>query len=822
MQLHWKNNWAKWIIVCFVLFQFGDVFFGQATLGTLQNSPAGWVYEIPKYHGLFEGGSLNRFPRKITSHRALWDQPLVNDPVIKASNEILLSGEFPWINPYLGLGIPLFGNGVDSTFFVGTMLMAFLNSIYWDWVYLGFFLISGLLLFQVFHRYYGLESSASLVGVLLYLSSALFAPQMVNGGESFNIYCFTIGVFFIEVFRSAEKLSKKLASALAIILCVTQSAYAAMSEGTVATYIMLCTYLLLRLKLWPYRFLWKTGLWIFGIFSISLLLSAPYLLTLQYNSEFMPHGHIIGHITIPLRYFPDLFLPYFRGWAQNDFFPGTFPNQLNVVFVGIVPLIAFALWISHYFQFEDKIKWLGFFLIILFYIAQSFGPEQFNLNFVGKIPIINLIWFWRFFPALFVFSVSLLSAKVLHDLHTGKIPLLRYRFIVLLGMVVTGYFYLLNYWAAEIAVLQNDPSFALRFVKWNTINTTFVCLFPLLFLFWTPWFQKQSWWPQFRKYWGALLIGMVFLYSSYNFSKTFYHQQDAFEPTPGIVFLKNKLRDKELFRIYSPNVYFPSTASGYGIPDIRYMAPVVPKNVVNVLNSTFGEFAKDRVWWDRFESLHELTKGATYDNPGFDILNVRYFPFGKNHPNIPTGPNFRRAYQDDHIVIVENLNVKERAFLVSDWQVFPDEKELLETIQNNPQNLARTAFLLRPPAWPDPKFPPAAGSRPPKLLERTNQGYRMEIQLHNPQMLVISDAYYEGYKAYIGDQEIPVQEVNGGLIGLALPAGKYQLNLRFEHPFYSAILLLFISGLFLVLGTALIAWMKFRQGASDKAQPVLR
>ena len=247
LKTHWKQHWAKWIIVLFVLFQFGDVFFGQGTLGTLQNSPAGWVYEIPKYHGLFEGGSLNRFSREHTGARVLWDQPLVNDPVIKASNEILLSGEFPWINPYLGLGIPLFGNGVDSTFFIGTILMAFLNSLYWDWVYLGLFLIAGLLLFQVFHRYYALEATASLVGTLLYLSSALFAPQMVNGGENFNIYCFTFGIFFIEVFRAAQRKQTKLASAFAIILCITQSSYAAMSEGTVATYIMLCAYLLLRL-----------------------------------------------------------------------------------------------------------------------------------------------------------------------------------------------------------------------------------------------------------------------------------------------------------------------------------------------------------------------------------------------------------------------------------------------------------------------------------------------------------------------------------------------------------------------------------------------
>ncbi len=842
---HWKQHWPKWIIVLFVLFQFGDVFFGDGTRSTFQNSPAGWVYDIPEYNGLFEGGSLNRFPRQHTGARVLWDQPLVNDPEIKASNDILKSGEFPWLNPYLGLGIPLFGNGVDSTFFIGTMIMAFLNSMYWDWVYLGLFFISGFLLFNTFHRYYHFDSASSLVGTLIYLSSALFAPQMVNGGESFNIYCFTFGVYFVEVFRVADSRQKKLFSAFAIILCITQSSYAAMPEGTVATYFMLCGYLLLRLPLWPMKALWQSGLWIFLIFSISLLLSAPYLLTLYYNSEFMPHAHEIGHVTIPLRYLPDLFLPYFRGWTLNDFFEGTFPNQLNVIFIGLVPLVTFLLWISHYSQFYNQKKWFAFFLVILFYLSQSFGPQTFNLNIVGQIPILKLIWFWRFFPPLYVFAVSLLSAKVLHELHCRNLSVIRYRFIILLWVGVAIYFFFLNYWASQAATWQNDPTVVAKFIKWNKTNTVFVCLFAILFSLWSPWFQKQRWWSIFRKHWTLIFVSTVFLHSSYSFSKSFYHKQDAFEETAEIALLKNKLREGELFRIYSPGTYFPSTAAGYGIPDIRYMAPITSQNTTDTLSSIFGNYVEGQIAWDRFESIHELDGADTYNHPGFDILNVRYLIFGPRHNVPPSGMLFREAYYNKefdilHInyfvgpeerkipsgthfleiyrgsgaTIVENLNAKERAFLVSQWEIFPQRSKSLQEIRKNPQLLLEKAFFHHPLVWPKLDKPPADSNKPPQLLERTNQGYLFKIHLKEPQVLVISDAYYEGYSASIDGNNISVLPVNGGLIGIALPAGDYQLRLYFEHPFAKLSVSLFTLGILICLIIGLAAWWKSNRSKS--------
>lgn len=335
------------------------------------------------------------------------------------------------------------------------------------------------------------------------------------------------------------------------------------------------------------------------------------------------------------------------------------------------------------------------------------------------------------------------------------------------------YLWFLNDSATYVGIINQDPAQAAQLIKWNRVNTTAVIVFALIFSIWCPFFQKSRWGPYLRKYWGACLITLVFIFSSYHFSKSFYRKWDAFAVTPTIAFLKQKLKEGEWFRIYSSNMYFPSTAAGYGIPDIRYMVPITPQNTVTVLRAVFGKYGDGQIEWDRFESIHELDGMQTYHHPGFDLLNVRYFIFvpredvfpsrtlfregyREQEPDIlhalpflnpadqslPSGPNLRELYRGEDATVFENVDAKERFFLVSEWEVFPELKTLIRTIRANPQILFKKALFLNPPVWPQLDVMPASTNHPPRLLARTNHSYRLEIQLNQPQILVISDTYY--------------------------------------------------------------------------------
>ena len=72
-------------------------------------------------------------------------------------------------------------------------------------------------------------------------------------------------------------------------------------------------------------------------------------------------------------------------------------------------------------------------------------------------------------------------------------------------------------------------------------------------------------------------------------------------------------------------------------------------------------------------------------------------------------------------------------------------------------------------------------------VRRTAPG-QLKVRLSGPaaagNALVVSENYYPGWKATIGGNEVPVHRANYTLIGLALPAGATEVDLRFESAPY--------------------------------------
>ncbi|MBF0278460.1 MAG: hypothetical protein HQM13_11735 [SAR324 cluster bacterium] len=263
--------------------------------------------------------------------------------------------------------------------------------------------------------------------------------------------------------------------------------------------------------------------------------------------------------------------------------------------------------------------------------------------------------------------------------------------------------------------------------------------------------------------------------------------------------------------MFSPNLFFPSTAAGYGVPDLRFNAPVIPATLAEAYTHIFGDYVKGQLRVDRLESINELDGGDTYKHPGFDLLNVRYFVFDSKHDTLPTGPNFKEVFRDNKTIVIENLDVKERFYFVSQWQVFSARKEYLGAMRADPQRMLKTAFLQEIPRWPKLDLLTASADLPPQVIKKTNHSYLLKIQLKEPRFMILSDLYYDAHQAYIEGNKIVLQPVNGGLIGIALPAGHYQLDLRFEHPARLLGLLLLSMGLVTLL---LVWWIGMKNSSS--------
>jgi hypothetical protein len=67
-----------------------------------------------------------------------------------------------------------------------------------------------------------------------------------------------------------------------------------------------------------------------------------------------------------------------------------------------------------------------------------------------------------------------------------------------------------------------------------------------------------------------------------------------------------------------------------------------------------------------------------------------------------------------------------------------------------------------------------------EIISYENQSVAIRASLSSPGVLVVADSYYPGWKAYVGDKEVPIYRANLLFRGVALPAGDHVVTFRYE------------------------------------------
>jgi hypothetical protein len=91
-------------------------------------------------------------------------------------------------------------------------------------------------------------------------------------------------------------------------------------------------------------------------------------------------------------------------------------------------------------------------------------------------------------------------------------------------------------------------------------------------------------------------------------------------------------------------------------------------------------------------------------------------------------------------------------------------------------DLHNTAFMLQQP----PQLTPCQAADDVKLLEDRGSRVNISAILGCPGMVVLSDAYFPGWLAYVDDKPTPIYEVNLAMRGILVPAGRHYLKFRYR------------------------------------------
>lgn len=129
--------------------------------------------------------------------------------------------------------------------------------------------------------------------------------------------------------------------------------------------------------------------------------------------------------------------------------------------------------------------------------------------------------------------------------------------------------------------------------------------------------------------------------------------------------------------------------------------------------------------------------------------------------------------------IIENQNPLPRAYLVGQTRALQDEESSKKIVAAISKVKPRAEVLLRQDVLPKGD---RQAFQPATILENGPNLLSLQADLDAPGYLVLSDIYYPGWTARLGQQELPVLPADFSLRAIPLPPGQHQVQLSFVPP----------------------------------------
>jgi hypothetical protein len=130
------------------------------------------------------------------------------------------------------------------------------------------------------------------------------------------------------------------------------------------------------------------------------------------------------------------------------------------------------------------------------------------------------------------------------------------------------------------------------------------------------------------------------------------------------------------------------------------------------------------------------------------------------------------------IEVYKNNLASPRAFLVPNVAVIPDIEALFARMVDPDYDPFQTVVTQTPPSPQLAETPgPATGTASVTEYETTR--VRIEAHSQRPAALVLADAYYPGWKAYVDGTEVEIFPAYYAFRGVIVPAGAHTVEFRY-------------------------------------------
>lgn len=475
-------------------------------------------------------------------------------------------------------------------------------------------------------------------------------------------------------------------------------------------------------------------------------------------------------------------------------------------YIGVIPLIfallAFVLWRKKDIQiwFWSIVAIMGFLLIL--------GNNTPLYKIMYHVPLYNMFrvparnWFEIdfAFAVLVGFCINYLMVDKGYSLIEVK-KWFKRSIIILSALTIffLGLFYL-NYGNLSLLGLLNmSPAFFLNILEKSPAIyiPLLIIIISIYFLFSIPRNGNK------KLLWVFLTIFIFLDLFSYGHFFDDQYQNATFLDDKNVSevykFISNDETNLQGIRIYSAeygtNEIYPNINILYG---------------VNVVNGYYP------VWLDDYCKVSSFN---IYDVKNFDFVylinNSQFLSISSTKyvvssdpakkKNLEFNPNYKKKFETDNgIVIYENIKYLPRARFVDKLKVIEGVNEAKDAIWNPNFDLSSTAMVEDY----QNNLTLDYGEVLQTDYEKTDE-VNLKVKTGNKSFLVLSDNYYQGWRAYVDGKETKIYKTNGVFKGILIEGpGEHNIKFVFKPPYTSnGLLISIISSCVIIM---CILWQRLK------------
>jgi hypothetical protein len=215
-------------------------------------------------------------------------------------------------------------------------------------------------------------------------------------------------------------------------------------------------------------------------------------------------------------------------------------------------------------------------------------------------------------------------------------------------------------------------------------------------------------------------------------------------------------RVKEPFRAIGQGyALIPGMNAFYGLEDPRGYEAMT----FNPLFETYPLWCIHQSFF--FNRIDDITK------PFLSMMNVR-FAFAGNWLPVPAG--WRLVAQQRHVILLENMNAFDRAFIPRSVKLGLTDKEAIEEMRS-------ADFHER--AWisADASIERANGPGTVTIRQKGMAEYLLDADMEGDGWIVITESAWKGWRAYVDGRSVKPQRANVAFLSVYVPKGKHAVRI---------------------------------------------